>query len=152
MMETTITLSTTRILEEIYALSALGNYTKGDKECIALLTPDNRKALVKVVGEAIAATAIRLIGVITDIDFGTDKADEVDLVRLTLKGRAADCAMAVRRAIEGAVTYRTLGNIYMESSPRQTEIYDERFRQSVESARYLATVADDIPDLTACYI
>lgn len=152
-METTITLSTERILEEIYALSALRTYTSGASQPPALLTPDNRQALLPVAGDAIATTALHLIGVISDIDFGAERPQDVELVRMTLKGNAAECGAAVRRAIEEAVTYRVLGSIYMDDDPRQAEIYEERFRQSVEAARHLATMpGDDLPDIVPCYL
>ncbi len=146
-METTITLSTERILEQIYALSALRCYTNSQEARPHLLTRDNRKALLPIVSDAVATTAIALIGVITDIEFDAESPSEVELVTLTLDGSVADCSERVRRVIESAVTYRVLGNIYIDSNGKLAMQYDQLYRQAIESARYASTIPGDIPDL-----
>lgn len=142
-METTISLSTDEILREVYALSAMRAYLDSPRRVIPLLTPDNRKALRLLAGDAFAWVVASTVADVVTCDLPAetvvnDVADDIMTVVYRL-GDSADGSLpsVLRRAIEVAIAMKILATVFVDDDPALANQYSNRADMSLENIRQI---------------
>lgn len=116
-METSVTLSVERMLQRIYAHSALATYMNHREREIPMLSPDNRLALARMVVDAFADIALTLIPLATECTLPDDATDpDNDLMTLTFDAETlrSPALPAFRASLESAVASKVIAAIFAE--------------------------------------
>lgn len=126
----TISISIDRILEQVYALSALDRITSGRiaDPHLAVLSSDNRPALQHVVRDAVAHIGLMLSSRAGIVKISVpDNADDGGLVRLDIDGSLdRGIAPLLRQQLEQAIVMYTFHLIYIPFSPGSAEAMHSR--------------------------
>lgn len=104
-----VEIKTERVLEEIYALSALRGYVSLPEQERALLQPDQREGLMVLVDDAFAEVVLELMPRVVDFRLAGDG----DTMWIEIKGDAeTQAGDAIGEAIVRITAYMALGAIY----------------------------------------
>lgn len=144
----TISLSIDNLIKQLHASSALLAITTADSPNPTILTDDNNSALRSAIGNAVASTSMRLIGVVTDIDFDTEVITDVEIITLTVDDSLNVVARLLQRAIESAVIFCVMASIYTGPNHSLAQSYQTRWAQAVDNIRHIASSPTDFAALS----
>ena len=132
----TFSLSLSRILQSIYAETALHNVVCGKPTLPPALHRDHRAMLEYGVRDSFAAMCMRLLPCLVDCSPETDTNS--DLLTLTLNDDVAAAtssvqASALRRLMEHVVIYDTLSRCYLNYDKGVSDDYHQRATDAAET-------------------
>lgn len=130
-----IVISTTRILDRIYAETALRHLL--DENRPPLLHRDRQNALECIVSSAFADMCLALIPAITDCNVGSDADDEMMRMSVDIPDGSALSLPVLRTAIEHAIARKTLADAYQSVDPRYADELHRQFGNAVKRCREL---------------
>jgi hypothetical protein len=137
------------ILKQIYALTAMHALT-AEAEPVAMLTDDNRDALRMVIVDNFGFMALQLGSIVADCELPDDEPEYGQIepimsLTLRLPDRFKDGNTSpLLRAMESALAYSTLRDVYLDSDSRLSNLYANRAAMSVDNVKAMV----DMPDST----
>lgn len=136
-----IAISTDRLLESVYALSALHNIIHPAAARPPALHSDHRPALLRGMAAAVARTGAMLMPVMQGFD--TDSQEIITLTFSLQRPLRTHESESLRRHIEAAVISLTLSGAYLNYHPDLSSTYAADADGSVKAARAILTAAND---------
>lgn len=145
-MTTTISLSTTRIIDLIAALSAFRKLLDEKTNPEHQLSADNSRGLCPLISSAAATVAARLAPIVS-VDSGLDSPPDSasDLIKLNIEMSSllpAVTATMVRKSIEEAIVYSVLSSIWVPIDVNVANCYNIRADSAVENTHDLFAEAN----------
>ena len=141
--ETMIALSVENIIKEIAALSALRSFLADGENPVAMLTADNREALMPIVVGAVATIGASFGPAVALIDSGEPQGSELMRLTVELGGEIPEGRVTLmRRALETAVVNRCLGEIWPGIDRLVSAHFFDKSEAAVTDCADLLAVAD----------
>ncbi|MBQ8773780.1 MAG: hypothetical protein IJZ17_04810 [Muribaculaceae bacterium] len=140
MQQFNLALSRDNICNNIYALSALRSFTTPeDSPFPAILTPDNRKALILVINDAFSNITMRLLSIVSNIDF--DNNEDIMMLTIEVCDRVApSSANTLRALLESSITHYVLHLCYDVANTSKSNNYLDRVDADISSIHAILAV------------
>lgn len=133
MQQFNLALSRDNICNNIYALTALRSFTTPeDSPLPAILTPDNRKALMLAINDAFSNITMRLLSIVSNIDF--DNNEDIMMLTIEVCDRVApSSANTLRALLESSITHYVLHLCYDVANTSKSNNYLDRVDADISS-------------------
>lgn len=147
MQQFNLALSRDSICNSIYALSALRSFTTPENSPLpAILTPDNRKALILAINDAFSNITMRLLSIVSNINFDND--DDIMMLTLEVSDRiASSSANTLRSLLESSITHYVLHLCYDAANATQSPNYLDRVDADISAIYTILTVTPPVNSL-----
>lgn len=137
-----IVLSIDRILDKIYAQSALRTYMNQNARKIPMLTPDNRQVLAQLVVGTFADIILQLMPFVADLDLA-----EVDPDLLEVEFRSEFeiiSSTTLRKALETTIADNALAIVLTDDDTTIAREIARRAETNLENLRFLLALPPEV--------